>query len=99
MRYRKDKTRVLVTHALQYMKYMDYIYFMENGEILHEGTYEEIQRSDKFKQIYKKFTGESELDLIKDDTELLNEQKIKQDKFSHINLDNTNFKKTFEDKK
>lgn len=42
MRYRKDKTRVLVTHALQYMKYMDYIYFMENGEILHEGTYEEI---------------------------------------------------------
>jgi ABC-type bacteriocin/lantibiotic exporter with double-glycine peptidase domain len=33
------KTRVLVTHALHVLHYMDYIYVMDGGEIKEQGTY------------------------------------------------------------
>lgn len=55
MDFCKSKTRILVTHALYYMKYrdckiiflfsslyMDYIYMFENGQISDQGTYEKI---------------------------------------------------------
>ena len=44
--YLKNKTRVVVTHALQYLKYMDRIIYMKNGRIEWVGTYEEIQNQD-----------------------------------------------------
>ncbi|KRX07926.1 P-loop containing nucleoside triphosphate hydrolase [Pseudocohnilembus persalinus] len=50
----KDKTRVLITHALYYMKYMDYIYLMDNGEIIEQGTYDEMINSQQFKNIFEK---------------------------------------------
>ena len=34
---------------------MDYIYVMENGEIVEEGTYNQIRDSERFKAIYNKF--------------------------------------------
>jgi ATP-binding cassette subfamily C (CFTR/MRP) protein 2 len=34
MKFRSNTTRLLVTHALSYMKYMDYIYLMEQGTII-----------------------------------------------------------------
>lgn len=34
MDYKKETTRVLVTHALSYVKYMDYIYMMDKGKIM-----------------------------------------------------------------
>lgn len=37
MNYKKNTTRILVTHAMSYMKYMDYIYMMKKGEIIQEG--------------------------------------------------------------
>lgn len=33
------RTRVLVTHALHFLDKMDYIYVMENGAIIEQGTY------------------------------------------------------------
>jgi ATP-binding cassette subfamily C (CFTR/MRP) protein 1 len=35
----KDKTRVLVTHALHVLDRADYIYVMDEGKIVEEGTY------------------------------------------------------------
>ena len=46
--YLKNKTRVVVTHALQYLKYMDRIMYMKNGRIEWVGTYEEIQNQEFF---------------------------------------------------
>jgi ATP-binding cassette subfamily C (CFTR/MRP) protein 1 len=40
--YMKCKTRILITHALQYLNYADRIIFMNNGEIQWTGTYDEI---------------------------------------------------------
>lgn len=36
----RTATRILVTHALNYCKYSDFIYLFENGKIAEFGTYE-----------------------------------------------------------
>jgi ABC-type bacteriocin/lantibiotic exporter with double-glycine peptidase domain len=38
----KQTTRILITHALNYCKYTDYIYLMEEGSIVEEGTFTQI---------------------------------------------------------
>ena len=42
-RYLKGKTRIVVTHALSYLKYMDRIVYMKNGKIIWTGTYAEVE--------------------------------------------------------
>ncbi|XP_032237842.2 ATP-binding cassette sub-family C member 4 isoform X2 [Nematostella vectensis] len=39
----KDKTRVLVTHQLQYLKGADHVVVMNAGSVAFEGTYEELR--------------------------------------------------------
>lgn len=46
MGYKKDCTRILVTHALSYMKYMDYIYMLDKGSVVLEGSYEDLKNSE-----------------------------------------------------
>ncbi|XP_025264055.1 multidrug resistance-associated protein 4 [Camponotus floridanus] len=41
--YLKDKTRILVTHQLQYLKQCDYIIILNNGQIENEGTFKTLQ--------------------------------------------------------
>ncbi|XP_032663383.1 multidrug resistance-associated protein 4-like isoform X2 [Odontomachus brunneus] len=41
--YLRDKTRILVTHQLQYLKQCDYIIFLNNGQIENEGTFISLQ--------------------------------------------------------
>ena len=53
--YKKNSTRILVTHALYYMKYMDLIIMLDKGEIVEMGDYESIQSSKRFQEIYEKF--------------------------------------------
>uniref|UniRef100_A0A1I7U8T3 ABC transmembrane type-1 domain-containing protein n=1 Tax=Caenorhabditis tropicalis TaxID=1561998 RepID=A0A1I7U8T3_9PELO len=42
----RSKTRVLVTHNLQYTKYVDSIYVIEDGQIVQHGKFEEIAHLD-----------------------------------------------------
>ncbi|KAJ3506143.1 hypothetical protein NLJ89_g7032 [Agrocybe chaxingu] len=37
-----DRTRILVTHALHVLDKTDYIYVMENGRIIEQGTYNDL---------------------------------------------------------
>ena len=46
--YLKGKTRVIVTHALQYLQYMDRIIYMKNGRIEWSGTFQEILNQEFF---------------------------------------------------
>ena len=46
--YLKNKTRVIVTHALQYLQYMDRIIYMKNGRIEWTGTFQEILNQEFF---------------------------------------------------
>lgn len=43
--YLKEKTVILVTHQLQFLKYVDHIIILENGLIKAEGNYDELQAS------------------------------------------------------
>lgn len=43
MQYLRGKTIVIITHAIDYTKYFDYIYMMEKGQIIREGTYPELR--------------------------------------------------------
>ena len=54
IKHLKDKTRILVTHALQYVSFSDRIIYMNKGEIKWIGTYEEIKEQDFFKVFYEK---------------------------------------------
>ncbi|XP_031366798.1 multidrug resistance-associated protein 4-like isoform X2 [Apis dorsata] len=41
--YLRNKTRILVTHQIQYLKDCDYIILLNNGKIEYEGTFTELQ--------------------------------------------------------
>nr|XP_023015460.1 probable multidrug resistance-associated protein lethal(2)03659 [Leptinotarsa decemlineata] len=54
-----NKICVLVTHQLQYLKEVDNIIIMEDGEVQMEGTYQELQKSGlDFTKIMEDFQGE-----------------------------------------
>ena len=48
-----DKTRIIITSQLNFLKYFDYIYVMKNGEIKAEGLYKDIVDSKEYKEILK----------------------------------------------
>ena len=43
VKYLQGKTRIVVTHALSYLKYMDRIIYMKSGRIEWVGSYNEVQ--------------------------------------------------------
>ena len=47
----KNKTRVLVTHAVDFIDRADRIIIMEDGRIKHIGTYSDLQHSDEMKHM------------------------------------------------
>ena len=53
VKYLKGKTRVVVTHALSYLKYMDRIIYMKSGKIEWSGNYEEVQSQPFFAELAK----------------------------------------------
>ena len=54
IKYLSKKTRILVTHALQYISFADKIFYMNEGEIKWIGTYDEIIKQDFFQSFYEK---------------------------------------------
>ena len=64
--YKKNSTRILVTHALYYMKYMDLIIMLDKGEIVEMGDYEAIHSSKRFQEIYEKFKKPDEVEEEKE---------------------------------
>ena len=85
--YLKGKTRILVTHALQYTSFADRIYYMKNGEIKWEGTYQELIQQKFYSEFAEKI--KSKLKEEKDDNEINtkidNNKKINQNKEISLN--------------
>src|SRR5690606_5501793 len=44
LKFLKDKTRILVTHAAQFLPFADLVIEMRNGSIFAMGTYEDLRR-------------------------------------------------------
>ena len=47
----KNKTRILVTHALDFLSRADQIIMMDNGRISAQGTFEELQSLKEFSDL------------------------------------------------
>ena len=45
------KTRVLVTHKLESLSYVDHIYIFKQGEIVASGNFEEIRKTSQYQEI------------------------------------------------
>uniref|UniRef100_A0A7E4VBL5 Multidrug resistance-associated protein 1 n=1 Tax=Panagrellus redivivus TaxID=6233 RepID=A0A7E4VBL5_PANRE len=56
----RNKTRVLVTHELSYLKYANLIVVMQNGKIVSEGSYTEMTRLGAFSQLLEECKTEQE---------------------------------------
>lgn len=53
--YLKGKTRIMTTHNLDYLKYVDYIYIMKKGRIVEQGTYKEINSNKTYQKLLDKY--------------------------------------------
>ena len=49
----KNKTKVLVTHAIDFLRLVDRIVIMKSGQIAAEGTYKQLKHHDLMKEIMK----------------------------------------------
>ena len=65
----KDKTRILITHAVHFLKYADQIILMDKGEIKFAGEYNELKNHEVFKQIMEKKAAKKKEDDEKDEEE------------------------------
>ena len=81
--YLKDKTRILVTHALQYTSFADRIYYMKNGEIKWEGQYKELIKQKFYSEFAEKIN--SKINEEKDKDKNINSQKENNSKNTNIN--------------
>ncbi|CAD8099082.1 unnamed protein product [Paramecium primaurelia] len=87
----KGKTRILITHALNYCKYTDYIYLMQKGEIIEQGDYQKMQNNVIYQEIEKKFEFDIQEQEIQEYTQntniqLVNEKDIEQNQEQLINI-------------
>lgn len=56
----KQKTIVLITHALYFAKDLDYIYLFDEGKILRQGTYKQVHKTREFLELAHEEEAESE---------------------------------------
>ena len=98
IKHLSGKTRILVTHALQYVSFSDRIIYMNKGEIKWIGTYEEIKEQEFFKVFYEKMKKENEEEnpmVIKKTSKEKREAFLRKDsneeiKTNIVNIDNNN---------
>jgi ABC-type bacteriocin/lantibiotic exporter with double-glycine peptidase domain len=49
----KEKTRVLVTHAIDFIHLADRIFIMKDGKIVEQGTFENLKSSETLAELLK----------------------------------------------
>uniref|UniRef100_A0A914E7D4 Multidrug resistance-associated protein 1 n=1 Tax=Acrobeloides nanus TaxID=290746 RepID=A0A914E7D4_9BILA len=91
----KNKTRILVTHELSYLKYTDRIIIMDGGRIVNEGSYAELMKSGAFEQLIEECKNEQELFAQRkiglekeDDVYASDEESLSDDTFGDNHVDN-----------
>lgn len=80
----RNKTRILVTHELSYLKFADLILIMGDGSIISEGSYTELMQSGALAKLVEECKNEAELGS---DNKNLNEEEYISDDSDEIFLD------------
>ena len=47
----KDRTRILVTHAIDFLERADHIVMMDGGSIIHQGSYADMLEAKPFQEL------------------------------------------------
>lgn len=47
----RDRTRILVTHAIDFLNQADHIVMMDHGRIKAQGTYQELEKIKEFSDL------------------------------------------------
>ena len=70
MGHLKDKTRILVTHQLGYLRFATKVIVVDDGKILEQGTYEElvIKKDGQLQRLLSEYTAKDNKDEKKDKT-------------------------------
>jgi len=55
----KEKTRILVTHKIESLRYVDYIYIFKAGSIVAEGSLDEIRKTSFYQEIEQNATKQA----------------------------------------
>jgi ATP-binding cassette, subfamily C (CFTR/MRP), member 1 len=78
----KNKTRIISSHQIQYSKYADYIYVLDDGKIIEEGTFEKLsfKQNGKLAELLNKVKIQEDDENIKNISELSIEKSSKTDK-------------------
>jgi len=50
-KYLQGKTRIIATHAVQFLHYFDLIYIVDEGKILKGGDYNYIKKTKEYQEI------------------------------------------------
>lgn len=82
----RNKTRILVTNELSYMSYADQIIVIESGEIVLQGTYNELVEKEEFQKLLKEC--ETEKDVTEVEIDEVNSFDEFDDKYSDTDSDN-----------
>ena len=75
-----SKTRILVTHQLQYVSSCDQVLYVENGTITESGTYQQLMSDKKnFFKLMSTYVGEEEEQVDAEDVEGVEREESKSD--------------------
>jgi len=85
-----NKTRIMVTHAIDFLDKVDRIIVMDKGRIIYDGTFNELKSNDYFKLILSHMDkDDSESDEEKDSSEEEKFEKYKDSKTNHLSENST----------
>ena len=73
VRYLKDKTRLFVTHSLDYLNLMDRIILLKEGKIMFNGTFEQIQKNNIYNNLSKNISNKQEKNIMSEIYEIKQE--------------------------
>lgn len=101
MGHLKNKTRVLVTHQLQYLTKADHIIVLEEGEIIEQGTYHELSTKEKgfLAELLNKYTSKEEEEVEVKEEEKKKDEKDEKEKVKEEKEDKKKEKKKEENAK
>ncbi|KAK9680179.1 ABC transporter transmembrane region [Popillia japonica] len=74
IKYLKGKTRILVTHQLQFLKQVDQIIIVDNGQIEKVGTFEELSENEL--SYLKRSASEEELEKQPKENEIIRKRLV-----------------------
>lgn len=57
----KGKTRIIITHSVQYLKYADTIIYLENGLILSKGDFESFKQTQQYLDLKSTMSSEVQI--------------------------------------